>query len=289
MSVRWTSWRERIEFAAFWLVAVVMGALPLEAASAFSGWGWRMVAPWLPRHRRALDNLTAAYPDMSEEERRRIAGAMWDNLGRTFSEFFHIAEMLPQGRIEFERPEVFEAIARGGPFVVATLHMGNWEIMALAGKAYGVPLTGVYQELTNSLVEAYIYNMRAPLYLGGLHNKSPATARALLRRAREGGYPAFVADLREKRGVPTTFFGRTAMSNPFPALIARSAGIPLYAARVLRKPGARFRMRIEAVEIPQTEDRHADVLAATQGLQARFEDFVREAPEQWMWAHKRWD
>ena len=167
--------------------------------------------------------------------------------------------------------------------------MGNWEIMALAGTRFGVPLTGVYQQLTNTLVDSYTLEQRAPLYSGGLFDKSPATARTLLRRAREGGYPAFVADLREKRGVPTIFFGRRAMSNPFPALIARSVGLPLYAARVLRKPGVKFQMRIEEVEVPRTGDRDADVLAATQALQARFEEFVREAPEQWMWAHRRWD
>ena len=36
-------------------------------------------------------------------------------------------------------------------------------------------------------------------------------------------------------------------------------------------------------------DRDADVLNATANLHARFEEFVREAPEQWMWAHRRWD
>ena len=99
MRVGSASWRERIEFAAFRLVAAAMGALPLEAASAFSGWGWRMVAPWLPRHKRALENLAAAYPEMSLAERQRIAMAMWDNLGRSFAEFFHLAELAKQGRV----------------------------------------------------------------------------------------------------------------------------------------------------------------------------------------------
>jgi KDO2-lipid IV(A) lauroyltransferase len=273
----------------FRFVAAVMAALPLEAASAFSGWGWRQVAPWLPRHKRALDNLAAAYPNMSRVERERIALAMWDNLGRNFAEFFHLTELATQTRIELQAPDHFQAFAESGAFVVCTLHMGNWEIMALAGKRFGVPLTGVYQQLTNELVDAYTFERRAPLYDGGLLSKSSAAARALLRTAREGGNPCFVADLREKRGVPTVFFGRKAMSNPFPALIARSVGIPLYAARVLRKPGVHFQMRIEEVEVPRSADREADVLAATQALQTRFEEFVREAPEQWMWAHRRWD
>jgi len=65
--------------------------------------------------------------------------------------------------------------------------------------------------------------------------------------------------------------------------------MPLYAARTLRVGDGRFAMRVERVPVPQTADRDADVLAATAALHAQFEEFVREAPEQWMWAHRRWD
>ena len=51
----------------------------------------------------------------------------------------------------------------------------------------------------------------------------------------------------------------------------------------------RFSLRVEPVEVPVTADRDADIVAATANLQAQFEAFIREAPEQWMWAHRRWD
>ena len=281
--------RHYVEYAAFRLTAAIITALPLETASRWSGLGWRAVAPHLKRHQRALDNLALALPETSAAERERIALGMWDNLGRTFAEFFHLREIAAQGRVALELIERFQAVVDAGPFVVCGLHMGNWELLPLAGLRFGVKLAGVYQELTNPLVDGAIHEMRAPMYPGGLMEKSPATARALLRIAREGGCPAFLADLREGRGIETPFFGRPAMSNPFPALIARTTGLPLYAARVLRLPGARFSLRIEPVAVPNTDDRDADVQAATAALQQRFEEFVREAPEQWMWAHRRWD
>jgi Kdo2-lipid IVA lauroyltransferase/acyltransferase len=286
---RTISWRERIEFAAFRLIAAAGAALPLETASAWSGWCWRMVAPRLKRHRRALDNLALAYPEMSPAEHQRVAVAMWDNLGRTFAEFFHLPKILAEERLALEPFERFEAIAEGGPFVVCVLHMGNWELCSQAGLRFGVPLAGFYRGLSNPLIDAWTLEKRAPMYPGGLFEKTPGTIRAVLKLAKQGGYPAFVADQREGRGVETTFFGHPAMSTPFPALIARTVGRPLYAARVIRKPGVRFAMRIEPVEVPRTADRDADVQAATQGVQSRFEEFIREAPEQWMWAHRRWD
>jgi KDO2-lipid IV(A) lauroyltransferase len=85
------------------------------------------------------------------------------------------------------------------------------------------------------------------------------------------------------------FFGRPARSNVFPALLARTTGAPLYAGAAFRRPGARFSIRITPIPMPYTDDREADALAATEALQRQFEAFIREAPEQWMWAHRRWD
>jgi KDO2-lipid IV(A) lauroyltransferase len=285
----WARIRERVEFEALRLVAAGIAALPLETASDLSGRGWRLVAPRLKRHRRALDNLALAYPDMSAEERQRLAVAMWENLGRTFAEFFHIPRIIAEERITFEPLQQFEAIGAGGPCVVCGEHLGNWEILAYSGIRFGMPFTGVYQNLSNGLVDKWLWEKRAPLYPGGLYGKAPATARALLRVAREGGHPAFFADQRTGHGIPVPFFGRPASSLTFPAVIARTVGIPLYVGRVLRQPGVRFTIHAARVEVPKTADREADIRAATANLQACIEQFVREAPEQWMWAHRRWD
>ena len=289
MKSRSKIWRESLEFLGFRLTAALAGALPLDVASGVSGHGWRLVAPFLKRHQRALDNLAIAFPDMSLGERNRIALAMWENLGRTFAEFFHIRRLRAEERVTAESPEALRALARGAPCVICGMHMGNWELLGHLAAQEGLSISGTYQSLTNPLVDKWIFDRRAPMYTGGLFEKSHATARALIRLTKTGVCPAFLADLREGRGVRVPFFGREAWSNPFPALIARTQGIPLYAARLRRLPGSRFTMRIEPVEVPRTDDRDADVRAATANLQARFEEFVRADPEQWMWAHRRWD
>jgi Kdo2-lipid IVA lauroyltransferase/acyltransferase len=278
-----------LEYAGFRLLAAAILALPLEAASRGSGAAWRLIAPRLYRQKRVLDNLAAAYPEMALEERRKIAADMWENLGRTFAESFHLKTIVAEGRVRFEPEELFDQIAKDGPIVVCGLHLGNWEIVAYAGKRLGAPLTGVYQRLSNPLVDAETHKLRAFLYEGGLLPKAPVTARTLLRTAREGGYPAFLADLRDDRGAKVPFFGRPARSNTFPAVLARTTGLPIYAGAAFREPNVRFVIRAAQVPIPHTNDRAADALAATAALQAQFEAFIREAPDQWMWAHRRWD
>jgi Kdo2-lipid IVA lauroyltransferase/acyltransferase len=279
--------KEWLEYAGFRVVAGLISAMPLELSSNLMASLWGSVAPRLKRHRRALAHLERAFPEKSEAERERIAGEMWGHLGRTFAEFFHLDES--GKRVAFESVEKLKIVQEGGPYVVCAMHMGNWELMAGVSAEVARPLAGVYQPLTNPLVDAELLRLRAPLYPLGLLPRSPATLRKLMKIAKDGGSLGFLADLREGKGIAVPFFGRPAHSNSAPALIARQFGLKLYAARIIRKPGVRFSLRVEPVEVPVTADRDADIIAATVNLQAQYEAFIREAPEQWMWAHRRWD
>ena len=284
-----TSLRYWLEYAGFRLLQGAILALPLEFVSRGSGTAWRWIAPHLYRQERALKNLALAFPEMSPRDRKKLAADMWENLGRTFAESFHLGQIVAEGRVRFDPEDWFDEIARGGPCVVCGLHLGNWELVAYASKRLGVPFTGVYQRLSNPFVDAETHKLRAFLYEGGLLPKTPVTARTLLRAAQEGGYPAFLADLRDDRGASVPFFGHPARSNTFPALLARTTGLPLYAGAAFREPNVRFTIRAARVPIPQTGDRAADAVAATAALQRQFEAFIREAPNQWMWAHRKWD
>jgi KDO2-lipid IV(A) lauroyltransferase len=40
--------------------------------------------------------------------------------------------------------------------------------------------------------------------------------------------------------------------------------------------------------VPWTDDPNADAKAALTEMQAQFEAWIRETPEQWMWSNRRW-
>ena len=200
--------RLRLEFVVLWLAIVIARALPVQVASWLSGKLWRLIAPGLRRQKRALANLELAYPEKPLVERKAIAAAMWENLGRTFAESLHIRALTKSDRIVFEPPEGFDEAARGAkPFIVCGLHLGNWEILAHGGQRLGVSLIGVYQRMSNPHVEALIRGMREPLYKAGLTPKTPMAARVLLRAIKDGASPCFLADLRDDNGPFVPFFG----------------------------------------------------------------------------------
>lgn len=281
--------RLRLEFWAFLAAAWIFASLPLETASGLSGWGWRRIAPLTSRHRRAVAQLRRAFPEKPLGECDAIARDMWECLGRTFAEFFHLRELRDSGRVIVENPR--ELLDRPSPergFVACAAHQGNWEVAVLGLPRRAPEAAGLYQRIKNPLVDEWVRARRAEFYPGGLLEKSASTGLALMRHARCGGGVAIMSDLRDNLGVSVPFFGSPAPSTPFPALLARALGIPLYAATIVREPGARFRLRLDPVDVPRTGDKQADIEQATANLAAAFEASIRRRPEQWMWAHRRW-
>ncbi len=279
--------KHRLEYGVIRAFAWLVARLPLETASDLSGWIWRKIAPRLKRHRRALNHLAAAFPELSDAERECIACDMWEVLGRTFAEAFYLPEIFASGRVDATGlAPLREHFGKG--MVICAAHQGNWEVASIGLVQIGANPSSLYQRVKNPLVDAFLRDMRAPYYPAGLFPKDPATPMRLMRLLKRGGCLAMLADLREATGLKVPFFGRNAPSTPFPAMMARNLGLPLYAGRIVREPGVRFRLSVEQIHYPVTGDKEADILAATASIQAAFEATIREHPEQWMWAHQRW-
>ena len=71
-------------------------------------------------------------------------------------------------------------------------------------------------------------------------------------------------------------------------MVARQCNIPFVLITGQRMPGVRFKMRAAEIDMPRTDDRNADIFAATAAMQAELENSIRLNPEQWMWTHDRW-
>lgn len=283
----------RLEAIGLGLARRLFRALGPDRASAWSGRIWRSIAPLTSRHERALTHLQMALPDLAEPERRAIAAAMWDNLGRVFGESFHLDHFWAEpDRVALDGVEAVARIAesgRGG--VLVSLHMGNWELATQAAMRLGLEPAGVYQRLRNPEVEETLRGLRGPYYPAGLHAKyrdGRETALKLIGIVRRGGTIAVLGDLRDPGGVPIRFFGIPAHATPFPALVARTLGVPLVVARIRRSEGARFVAEAVEVPVPHTADRLADIAAATQAIHDVYEAWIRADPGQWFWIHRKW-
>jgi Kdo2-lipid IVA lauroyltransferase/acyltransferase len=286
---RWRKARYAAEYLLLRALVGLLNILPLDFGSWLMGAVWGFVAPRLRRHEIAMRHLAAAYPGKSADEIDVLARSMWTHLGRTFAESLMVERIVEAGRLEdCCGPLIRKMKASGKGVVFVSLHTGNWELVVIPTITGGIEVAGVYQGMKNPAVDRYVARIRRGRYPRGLFTKGAGTARKLMRIVREGGAVALLADLRESGGLLVPFFEHMAPSATLPAFLARANNALLVAARVVRTRGVHFRIEAVALHVSDTADRDADVTEATRRIHSLFEMWVREYPEQWMWAHRRW-
>ena len=157
-----------------------------------------------------MRNLALAYPDMTDAEREMLAAKMWENLGRTFGESFHLEKIASDGRVDFQ---VLRSVGRSRAAArawCADCTSATGSSSPTRASAWASRSPAFFSGSATPYVDAETHKMRAFLYEGGLLPKTPVTARRLLKAAKSGGYPAFLADLRDDRGASVPFFGHPA-------------------------------------------------------------------------------
>ena len=181
-----------------------------------------------------------------------------------------------------------------GPAVGVTLHMGNWELAIWPFTEAGGRPAAIFRMVKNPYVDAYLRAQRQGLYPGGLFGKgqieeNQRTARIMTDYVRQGGRLAIVSDLYDRQGIPVPFFGQPARSVMVPAMIARRVGARIWMGRCLRiGTSSRFRVELKELRVPRTANQADDIRSTTAAMQAQFEAWIREAPEQFMWSNRRW-
>jgi len=291
--------RYRAEYALVRGAAALFRLLPIDFAASVGGSLAAWIAPWTSLHRRALKNLAVAFPDWSAAERQRVAAAMWRNTGRTIAETLLLDRIMSDpSRLEIKDRETLERrLHEPGGKVGVTLHMGNWEMAAVAFGVCGDKFVGVYRPLRNPYLDQYLREMRSPFFSAGLIAKgtrnrlrpTPFTSKAAIDGLRRGGQLGLVCD-QVYKGAPfvVPFFGQQAKFTSAPAVFVRALDAQFWIGRCIRLD-RRSRFLVEHEELPfeRTADRAADLRNATAAMADRFERWIRERPDQWMWWHRR--
>jgi Kdo2-lipid IVA lauroyltransferase/acyltransferase len=291
-----TDVRYRLEYAGLRAIVGLVRLGPLDIATRISAGAWTLIAPRLRRHQRALANLAIAYPEKTLAEREVIARAMWGNLGRVMVETMRIDTITQEPeRFEFLSQRIFDRY-RGklGPAICVTLHQGNWELAIRPFTFAGGNPAAIFRLVKNPYVDGYLRRQRAELFPGGLFGKGEEaenmkTARLMTDYVRQGGRLAIVSDLFDRQGIAVPFFGQPAKSVIVPAMIGRRVGARIWMGRCLRiGTSSRFQIELKELRVERTANQAEDIRRTTAAMQAQFEAWVRDAPEQFMWSNRRW-
>lgn len=287
-----------------WLVAQfafgllnLLKLLPADGAINSADRIARWIGPKTRRHTLTLTNLRNAFPEKSEAELQAIALDAWGNMGRLAAEYVFLDRLFDfdpacpaPGRIEVSGIPLFVDLRDNPrPFIVFTAHTGNFELLPVAGAAFGLDVTVLFRPPNNPYVADKVFEFRRAR-MGNLVPSHAGSSFTLARKLEAGGQVGVLVDQKFNKGLHTKFFGRDVQTNPLLAKLVRQFGCEVYPARCIRLPGNRYRLELEpAMEVPRKDNGAVDVDATAQMLNDKVEQWVREYPGQWLWYHDRWN
>jgi KDO2-lipid IV(A) lauroyltransferase len=175
--------------------------------------------------------------------------------------------------------------------LISPAHIGNWALLAAALRRRGLDGAVVGRRRRDDPSSDWLIEMRRAY--GVTTIAQDERPRQLVELLRSGKTLGILCDLAVKQldGEELPFFGLPAMTMTAPAALARAAHLPLVPVRCVAR-GERY---VLSAEEPLHLDRdlaRRDRGAATRELLTRmnavFERWIRETPEQWAWHQRRW-
>jgi KDO2-lipid IV(A) lauroyltransferase len=281
------------EFAFVALFCRLIPLLPLRLLHGLAAVaGWLMY--YLDRRSRlvSLANLEAAFGDQyTANERARISRQSLQAFGRSFLELFWSPRLNRQNIHRFVRfadEKRFEAMIntkQERPVIGVTLHFGNFE---WASALFGFRDYDGYilmQRFKNDRLTALFQRLRE---VSG--QKSVTQEKSMVR---------FFKAL--KRGIPVGILIDLTLKMSEPGLVIRTFGLCMRTTMMHAVLQERTQQRIlPFITVPDARGYLVHVLdpiefspgasreEVAQVCWNRFEPFLRQYPEQWLWAYKHW-
>ena len=252
---------------------------------------------WLsPRHRdRALAHLQASFGDaFTPVQLKRLA----ERCLASWTMFAVEVACMPRliNRFTWSRyirlvncEELIELIVGGRGLILVTGHYGSFELIGHFLASLGLPIAAVMRPFDNVYLNEYLVSTRRTHGLRLLDKKGAMTeAEEILE---SGAMLAFIGDQDAgRKGIFVEFFDRPASTYKSIGLLAMATGRPIVVGSARRRGiQAQYDFMVERIIHPDDWADKPDPLRwITQSYTAGIEQFVRQAPEQYLWIHRRW-
>ncbi len=242
---------------------------------------------YLGRRRRQIVqiNLQLCFPTQSAEQRTQLAHQYAASVGMGLMECL-IAWWWPERRL---RPwcnvvgaeHLRAALRQGRGVILFTPHMVSIELCGRLLLPHA-PVMPVYRRHEHPLLEHLIRTQREAFVEAVLPRDQPRLALRMLRR-NKAVWLSPDQDYAGKYHVFTSFFGIPAATNTTVSRFARLSGAPVLPCVTLRQRTGGYHLVIEPAltNFPQQPEQDS------QRLQSLIEQWVRLAPEQYHWMHRR--
>lgn len=288
---------------AAWLVAAAVRALfsvmqifpvhwNLQTACVLA----KIWARLMPRHRqRAIANLANAFPGQySVRELARLADRCLESWTMFAVEAICLPRLIsPYNWTRYIRLVNFNEALRvfldSRGVIMVTGHYGSFELIGHLLSALDFPTAAVMRPLDNFYLNKFIVDSRRMQGLE-LLDKRGATQEAE-SKIKEGVLLGFIGDQDAgRKGIFVDFFGQPASTYKSIGLLAMTTNSPIVVGFARRRGRrAEYDVGVQRIIYPKEWANQPDPLRwITQTYTSAIEAFIREAPEQYLWIHRRW-
>lgn len=267
----------------------------VEATLHLAGAIGRGIHQFDKRHRqRCWNNIRFAFPDWPKERVDRTTLHAFEHFTKLVFEvcytprMFHLDTWADHARI-VNLGRAMELLNARTPCVVLTGHLGNWEVLGYMLATLGYDINAIARPIDNPLINDWILGIRERKGMK-IITKWDATDR-MLAVLRNGGALGFIADQNAgDRGMFVPFFGRLASTYKSIGLLAMRKQVPVICGYAHRLPnGYNFEIGVTDVIMPEDwADRRDPLYYITARYNRALETMIRQAPEQYLWMHRRW-
>nr|WP_255589804.1 LpxL/LpxP family Kdo(2)-lipid IV(A) lauroyl/palmitoleoyl acyltransferase [Marinicella sp. NBU2979] len=249
--------------------------------------GWLFKRLFKSRRRVIAKNIAACFPALSEAEQRALIDQNYRETGMMVSQTlrtFLNRSIWPYADLTIEGKEHLEQAMAAGNGVL--LVSGHFTALDVGGRALceQYPVAGVYRPHKNPVQEHIVKRSRLR-YADAMFSRDEL--KGIIKYLKAGGVVWYAPDQNYRRGqsVFVDFFGTPAATITATHQLARITGCQVLSYAVKRLDQAPYyalRIAPGLTDFPSSDVNHD-----TQRINQVIEQMVQDAPEQYLWLHKR--
>lgn len=263
---------------------LILKMLPFNLSSYLCGSLMYIVGPMTSYNGRIKKHMQIAFPKKSTTEINKLTKQHWFMLGQTIGEMPHINRLIKIGHLETDGLDKLKT----GPAILVGAHMGNWEFLLRVGDLAGRRAGYVFRPINNWILNK-IQIHRNKDANADFYRKGRLAAIGMASKLKSGEIIGLTGDQLLREGIMVPFFGIKTPTPQAAAVMALKWNVPIYMVRIERFKGIKFKMTVEdKLRIPSNLDKEKAIYQITKMISSRIEDWIKEQPEQWLWAHRRW-
>jgi KDO2-lipid IV(A) lauroyltransferase len=273
------------EFLIISSLFIIYKFLGLKISSHFSGKLFETFGPIFRSKNLIKTNIQRAIPKINTSKIKIITKDMWNNYGRTLSEYMFLKGFRNdqfRSNINITGKEILQKIKlEKTPVIFVSGHFSNFELMAMEIEKSGVNLSAIYRPLNNIFLNILMERIRKKYICKNQIKKGTSGVRELLRLYKKGYSIALMIDQRVSQGIKSKFFNEEAFTTTIPAQFIKKF-VPI---SIERHNGVNFNIKVEK---PIEFSKNSSTEKITRELNIWLEKIILKNPGEWIWSHDRW-